>query len=473
MQKHFSKTLASASLALLLLGCEVGPDYQKPDMPMPDAWKSGEGSAQAAIEQEWWKNFNDPVLSQLIGKALEGNYDLKIAEARIAQSRAARASAFATLLPSGNIKGSATREANQLAFPGNIPGLTNPFDIFQAGFDASWEMDLFGGNKRAEESAADDLQASEASYADARVSLLAEVARTYIDIRRYQAQLAIANDTVDSDRKTVSLTRQRADTGNAPYVDVTQAEAELQKAEGQIPYYMNLLTQAEFSLDVLLGVQPGAAHAIVGPTAPIPSPTKQLMLATPAAAMANRPDIRVAERKLASATAQQGVALAKFFPDISITGFFGLLNVDAGKLLQSASKSWMMGGTVLWPILDYGHLSANMDNADAQQQEALATYQKTVISALADVEKSVTAYTQQIQYSAAQAKSAESDRKAQAVAMQRYSAGMTSFLETLDADRTLYTAQSKVADARADEAQNLVAVYKSLGGGWQTKAEKQ
>jgi NodT family efflux transporter outer membrane factor (OMF) lipoprotein len=460
----------TAAILLLLAACEVGPDYEKPVTDLPDHWLSGEAAPEAAMQAAWWRNFNDPVLTHLIEMAASGNFDIKIAESRIAGARAARSSAFAGLLPTGNLKGTATREANQIAFPFAFPGvnLRQPFDIFQTGFDASWELDLFGGHRRALKSSEASLEAADATRDDAMVSLLAEVARTYIDIRGYQAQLKIAEDTIALNKSSVDIARQRFQTGNAPRLDLTQAEAQMDQAEAQIPYYRNLLAQAEFSLDVLLGEQPGASENLVATPAPIPVSDKALVLNAPSSVIANRPDIRVAERKLAAATAQQGVAVAQFFPDISVSGFFGLLNTDTNNLLRASSKSWLMSGSVAWPILSYGSLSANLDAADAEQQEALQTYQKTIITALSDVEKSLTAYKEQDQYRQKLEKAVASDRHAYSIAQQRYKEGLTSFLEVLDAERTLYTAESQTTQANATSAQNLVAVYKSLGGGWQS-----
>jgi NodT family efflux transporter outer membrane factor (OMF) lipoprotein len=477
MPRILVQGLMIGSLGAFLLGCTVGPDYEKPQTSLPENWKSADNTmpnaandAQAAIEQAWWRNFNDPVLSRLIEKSLAGNYDLKIAEARIAEARASRAAADATLWPQGDFKGAVTREANQLPVPVTLPGIAKPFDIYQTGFDASWELDLFGGNKRAEEAATYSLQASEASFSDVRVSLLAEVARTYVDIRQYQAQLKIAGDTVAADQNTLSIAKQRADAGTAPGLDVTQAEAQLEQARAGISTYRSQLAQAEYSMDLLLGAPPGAAQSIIGDARPIPAANQQLVLAAPAAVIDNRPDIHMAERKLAAATAQQGVATAQFYPDISLSGFFGLLTTNGGNLFTSASKSWLMGSSVMWPILSYGKLEANLESADASQKEALATYQKTVIAALSDVEKSVTAYTQQEQFETSFAKSVGKNRHASVIAKQRYKEGMTSFLEALDADRTLYASELQLAQADGDAARDLISVYKSLGGGWKPEA---
>jgi NodT family efflux transporter outer membrane factor (OMF) lipoprotein len=453
---------------LVLSACAVGPDYTAPDSSLPSGWISSSKAAddKAAIDQEWWKHFKDPVLDQLIAKAEAGNFDLKIAEARIAEARAELAVARGGLLPTGDIKGTAERQANRIAFPGPI-NFTKPFNTFQTGFDASWELDLFGGQRRAIESADASAEATEARRDEARVSLLAEVARDYIAIRQYQAQLKIIHDTGAADEKSLSIAKERFNAGQAPGLDVTQAKSQLEQAQAQIPQKENMITQTELSLDVLLGEQPGAAKALVDKEAPIPEADAALVMAAPAAVIASRPDIRESERQLAAATAQQGVAVAKFFPDVSVTGFLGLLNLDSGRLLQGNSKSWDVGGGVLIPILNYGTLSANLDATNAKQQEAMATYQKTVIAALSDVERTLSTYEQQAKYRDELQKTVADDAHAADIADMRYKNGATSYLEVLDAKRTLYSSQTKLAEASAEHAQNLIAVYKSFGGGWQ------
>jgi NodT family efflux transporter outer membrane factor (OMF) lipoprotein len=459
------------ALPALLAACTVGPDYKAPDTVLPENWAASgitksPADSKAAVEQEWWKHFNDPVLSQFIQKASTDNFDLKIAGARIGQARAARDTANSNFLPTVNIIGGDERQANRIAFPGNIPGLSKPFSTYQAGFDASWEPDIFGGKRRAFEASSAELESAEASLGDARVSLLAEVARTYVDIRGYQAQLAITGDTIAAEQKTVDIVSERYHTGKTSQLDQTQSKAQLEQMQTQLPYYQNLLAQAEYSMDVLLGEQPGFTHKITAEKQPVPVSDKEVALAAPANVIANRPDIRIAERQLASATAQQGVAVAQFFPDISLSGFVGLLNVDAGNLLKSGSKSWSGGGNILLPILNYGKLSAGLDAADANQQEALAVYQKSIISALSDVAKSVTAYSKQEEYREALDKTVKDNRQTTAIARMRYKEGLSSFIDVLDAERTLYASESQLVQANAQASQDLIAVYKSLGGGW-------
>jgi NodT family efflux transporter outer membrane factor (OMF) lipoprotein len=442
-----------------------------PSLHLPASWSTAKDTAVATdakstTEQKWWKHFHDPVLDQLIAKALAGNIDYKIATARIEQARATRASARADLLPVVNTEASAEREANQIAFGGDIPGIKKPFSIYETGFDASWELDVFGGRRRALESAKAELQAASASRDAARVSVLAEVARTYVDIRQYQQQLAITQDTITSQNETLRIAKERAAAGTVPGLDVTQAHAELTRSQSQLSTYQNMLAQDELSLDVLLGEQPGTAQAIVGAQKPIPVASDALVLQAPASVIANRPDIREAERNLASATAQQGVATAQLFPDLSLSGFVGFLSGSTDKLIDMTSKSWSVGGNVLWPILNFNKVESGIDLANAQQKEAYLDYQKAVITALSDVERSVSAYTKEDEHDKLLHATTQEDKNALDVARMRYKEGLSSFLEVLDAERTLYASQSAAVAADGQTSQNLIAVYKSLGGGW-------
>jgi NodT family efflux transporter outer membrane factor (OMF) lipoprotein len=477
--KNFRHSVNLIGLAVILTGCMVGPDYQQPETTVPQNWVSSQGHQAAndgiSLEQSWWENFHDPVLNQLINKALNANPDIKTAETRIASARASRASASAALLPTGDLMGSANRQGNQLGFPSGGPAnlsslVKEPFSIFKSGFDASWELDLFGGHRRELESAEAELTASAISREDVFISTLAEVAKTYVEIRQYQVQLQNAMDTIDADNKSAAITRQRAEVGDTARIDVSYAESRLEHDQAQIAYFSNLLSQAEYSLDVLLGEKPGITHDLVGAGSVVPLSDKQLILAAPAMVIANRPDIRNAERKLAAATAQQGVAVAKFFPDVSLSGFIGLFNTNAANFLNLSSKSWSMGASVLWPILSYGALSANLDAADAKQQEALAIYQKSILSALSDVERSFTAYIEQEKYMQAEEKAVAADQHVCVIAKERYNEGLTSLQDVLDAQRSLYASRTQLISAKAQTSQNFIAVYKSLGGSWKPAA---
>lgn len=460
-------------ISCILSGCAVGSDYLKPDINLPQSWFAPKEKElpitddKAEIEQSWWKNFNDPVLGQLIEKASADNFDLKITQAKIAQARAMRGITSSALIPQVNMVAGDMRQGNRFAFGGApFPGMDKPFNTFQAGFDASWELDLFGKSRRALEAANAELESAIAARDAARVSMFAEIASTYMDIRSYQQQLKITQETIDAEKHTVSIVNENYRAGNSAQLYLMQARAQLEQTKTQLPYYQNLLAQSEYSMDVLLGQQPGTAYKMLEEEKPIPAVTDSLLLSTPAKVIAERPDIRVAESNLAAATARQGVAAAQFFPDISLSAFVGFLNVDAEHLLERDSKSWSLGGNILSPILNYGKLSSNMDLADAKQQEALAVYQKAVISALSDVSKSVAAYKKQQEYLSAVDKTVSANRKTADIARSRYKEGLSSFIEVLDAERTLYNSQSQQVKSRAQVSKDMIAVYKSLGGGW-------
>ncbi len=468
------KKIPAFMFLFLATGCTVGGDYLKPDIKLPENWFAPEEKAmpltndKAEIQQSWWRNFKDPVLDQLIEQAGKDNFDLKIAQARIVQARAARGITSSALIPQVNIVAGDNRQGNRFAFGGaSFAGMEKPFSTFQTGFDASWELDLFGKSRRALESANAELEAARAERDGMQVSMFAEVASVYMDIRSYQQQIKIVQETIDAEKSTVSIVNENYRAGNSAQLYLMQAQAQLEQTKTQLPYYQNLLAQSEYSMDVLLAKQPGETHKIVENSQPIPSVADSLILSAPAKVIADRPDIRAAERRLASATAKQGVAAAQFFPDISLSAFIGFLNVDAANLLERDSKSWSAGGNILSPILNYGKLSSNMDLADAKQQEALTLYQKAVISALADVSKSVAAYKKEQEYLSAMDKTVSANRKTAQIARSRYKEGLSSFIEVLDAERTLYASQSQMVKSKAQVSQDLIAVYKSLGGGWE------
>ena len=470
--RYLGQSLAFTSIlgSLLLLGCMVGPDYKKPELPAPQAWQAAPISKNTS-EHSWWQHFNDPILNYLLEKAWLGNLDIKTAEARIMEARALQASATAALFPSGDLMAGANRQANQIGFPSggssDISQLVKqPFNMFKTGFDVSWELDLFGGHRRSAEAAKAEFEAANLTRDDILMSSLAEIAKTYIEIRQYQQQLTIAEQIVNADNKTIKLTQQRVDIGSNAGIDVTRLVSQLEQDYSQLAYFKNMLAQAEFRMDVLLGEKPGLSHTLVKVKAEIPTTDKALILAAPAVLMTQRPDIRHAERMLAAATARQGVAVAKFYPDISLTGFIGLFNTNAGNFLNVSSKSWTMGGNVLWPILSYGGLSANFHAADAKQQAAMSQYQLAMISAFSDVERSLTAYSEQEKLWQSLKKSGEANRHVVHIAQERYEAGISSLLDVLDAQRSLYSMQNQVIIAKAQSSINLISVYKSLGGSW-------
>ena len=471
--------LSSIALLLALAACSVGPDYQKPELQAPQQWVSQpngnpvpakqqtEAADADGVQRAWWKRFHDPILDKLIDTAVAGNPDVKIAEARIDEARAARDSAHADLLPKGDVKD----EYQRINLPSSFgfPGLSNPLQAYQAGVDASWELDLFGGHRREVEARSADLQSYEASRDDTLVSLMAELARNYIDARSLQAQIRVAQDTINADQSTYNVANERFHKGQAAGLDALQAESQLRQDEAQLPLLTGQLAQSTFALDVLLGQNPGTVQAMIGTQGNIPMADGAYVLAAPASVINNRPDIRVAERKLAAATAEQGVAVAAFYPDISLKGFLGFLSVtNVADLFSKSSKFYTFSATGTWNILNYSSLEANLQNAKAEQREALAQYQKIVLVALTDVEKSLTAYNQQLLYRQSLTAARNAASASLRVAEERYRGGLTNYFDVLDAKRSLYAVQQQIVRADAGASENLVSVYRNLGGGWQS-----
>jgi NodT family efflux transporter outer membrane factor (OMF) lipoprotein len=474
---------------LAMTGCEVGPNYKLPLLSLPESWLTSpakktkpdpQQQAKATLDQAWWKNFHDPVLDKLVAAAAAGNYDLKIAETRIAEARAGRAEATAGLLPTVNADGSAVRQANRISFPGegsSSPSskafnLTEPFNTFQAGFDASWELDLFGGTRRRTEAAQAKLEGAWETAEDTRLRLMAETARGYIDVRHAQSRLAVLADTEAADTHTAELARELFRAGRTAHADVTRADQALAATQAERAVWRNSQAQAEFSLDALLGAAPGAVHKLISASKEkgVPSAAAAPLLAAPAKVIASRPDLRSAERALAAATAQQGVATAALFPKISLSGFLGLLNVDSARLLQARSVSWSESPSFVLPIFDFGKLRAELHIAKAQKQEALFSYEKSVIAALSDVESALSAYAREEEHRQSLKRVVEDAQRTEGMAQERYKQGQTSFLDVLDAQRGLYGAKAQLVDSDAQTAENLVALYKSLGGGWKAGA---
>ena len=461
-----NKRLIAILLVLLLSACKVGENYQSPKLALPEKWLVSSVDKKAEIEQNWWKNFNDPVLDSLINKALAGNIDLKIATSRIAQARANAGFAKADLLPTTNIDASSNRQANRLAF-GNIPfDLTKKFDTYQTGFDASWELDLFGGKKRELEAQKALLKSSEYSQKDLQVSLLAEVARNYIDIRNYQTQLITANDIVTTNERTVKIAQERFSKGETSEPIVITNKNSLSQAKTQIIYYQNLLTQTEYNMDILLGENAGATHLIVQSIKPTPVADKKLLIAAPAQIIANRPDVRVAEQKFAASVAEKGVAIAKLYPDISLTAFLGFLSGDTNNLMTIGNKSWSFGGNVIFPILNYNRISQNIALAKAESEESALLYRKAVLLALIDVENSLNNYNKSLATKDLLEAETKGNAHAVDIAEERYKVGVANFSDVLEARRVYLASKSQLDDASATVSKNLISVYKSLGGGW-------
>lgn len=458
-----------------LAGCSVGPNYHPAKIALPSTWAEvgpGGTTNRAADLTTWWKVFDDPMLNSLIKRSVESNYDLKAAEARLRAGRALRSAALADFFPTVDANASYTkarRSKNALSFPVRLIDT----DIYQAGFDASWEIDVFGGKRRALEAANADLQAIEEGRNSVFVSLLSEVARNYVELRGTQRRLAIARENLVAQQTSVEITEQRFKAGLVSDLDVAQAAAVLAGTRGQVPSLETLEKQSIHRLSLLLGQPPGALWIELEKGAPIPPPPPEVPAGLPSELLRRRPDVRSSERHLAAATARIGVATAELFPKFSLTGAAGFQSLHLGNLISPASEFFSAGPSVRWRLLEYPRLRAQIRAQTAQQEEALAQFHQTVLTSLEDVENALVAYGNEKERYRALSEEVAADRRAFELANQVYTSGLSEFLNVLDAERSLYQAQDAQAQSQRAVSLNLVALYKALGGGWEPEVKKK
>jgi NodT family efflux transporter outer membrane factor (OMF) lipoprotein len=453
-------------LLIGLAGCTVGPDYEKPDPAVPNRWLAGREAAELKpIDPEtlatWWKSFGDARLDRLMEQALVGNLDLKMALARIDQARAERRGTRAELFPSVDATVGAQRADNP--FPGFAPGIR--YNLFELGFDALWEIDLFGRQRRRLEAATADLEAAKAQHAQALVTLTSDLARSYIEYRSLQNQLRITRANLDAQQHTLKLTGRLFDEGVGTRHDVVRARAQAETTAAEIPALEGELTATLRQMELLIGRPPGTLAAELSEPGTVPRAPGRAILASPAATIRHRPDLRSAERQLAAATAMQGAAIAELFPRVSLSAFLGLRNTELDQLFRSAAFSYSTAANLLQPLVNFGRIRAGIDLADAQQQEAYFAFEKAVLEALRETETALTRYLKEEVRRQTLARSVADLRESVRLAQLRYNVGVISFLDVLEAQRALYLAEIELARSEAATSTNLIAVYKSLGGG--------
>ena len=477
-------TLTFTAAAALLAGCKVGPNYQRPGMDVPEQWLS---ATRPSAPMGWWANFNDPQLDSLIRRAVVANLDLRLAGSRIAEARALRTSAGSSLYPAVNTSGRYTRSrSSENLFSGGgggdsssggsttggfaLPGEQS--DLFAVGFDASWEIDLWGRVRRGVEAADADLQASIEGRRDAMVSVMAEVARNYVELRAFQKRLAITRENVEAQEKTLRLVEGRARAGVDRDFDVVRQRALVNTTTSQIPLLEGAIRQTQYQLAVLLGRTPGELIAELSPRE-LPRLPEAVPAGLPSDLLRRRADIRRAERELAAATARVGVATADLFPRISLTGSLGLQSDEFKNLFQGASRAWSIGPSVFWPLFDAGRIRANIAIQNARQEQALIGYQRSVLIALQDVESALIGYAKEQERRKVLGEAVTNNQRAVSLANERYQAGLESLISVLDAQRQLFAAQDSLVQSDRAVAENLVALYKALGGGWEDVEQRE
>ena len=392
-QKITFLTGCLAVTGLFLSGCAVGPNYHSPQTSAPAHWSEplagGETNAPVAIT-DWWKTFHDSELDRLIERAVRSNLDLRIAQARVREARAQYGIASDDLWPTLDGSGSYSRQRQSKNQPllGSLPLTGVPFenDVYQAGFDTSWELDVFGGKRRGKEAAGAQVLASEFGRRDVLVTLLGDVARNYVDLRGFQGRLRIAQDNIQAQEKTLAITRDRFAKGLSSDLDVQQASTILATTRAEVPTLEGSVQTAMHRLEVLLGQPPGTWETELSQASPIPAQPPLVPVGLPSELLLRRPDIRQAERQLAAATANIGVAKADLFPKFFLTGSAGFESVNASDWFTGDSKFWSLGPTMQWRIFDAGRIRWNIKVQSARQEEALARYEETVLTAFEEVE---------------------------------------------------------------------------------------
>jgi multidrug efflux system outer membrane protein len=455
----------------MITACTVGPDYRRPPSPVPAQWgmTAGEGIATGAMEiVRWWDLFGDSRLQGLVEQAVRTNKDLKMAEARVREVRAQLRVAGADRWPGVALSGAYSSVHQSQNAPSSAG---RQYDLFQAGFDAAWEIDLFGGIRRSVEAATARVQASEEDRRDVLVTLVAEVAADYLALRGGQQRLAIARENIRTQHDTVDLTRGRFQAGLASRLEVVQAEALLAGTEAKVPVLEASVRQAIHRLGVLLGRDPTALLEELLPPDAIPPAPPEVPVGLPSDLLRRRPDIRRAERQLAAATAAIGIATADLFPRFSLTGLLGLQSSTASDFLQGESRFWTYGPRLGWPVFDAGRARAAIQIQTARQEEALAYYEKTVLLALEETENAMVRYAKARSANEALARAVASTQQSADIALELYRKGLADFLNVLQSQQGLYQVQDQLVQSRQEVSTDLAALFKALGGGWEIELQ--
>jgi multidrug efflux system outer membrane protein len=475
--RGFALRASSATLLVCVLAaCAVGPDYEPPktigaqavvDAQFANAGESG--FAAADVQTRFWDAFNDATLNQLIDDGLAQNFDLQHAVANLRAARGALKLKGFDQFPTVTSSASYTHglvSATQAPLPG-LSRDDREGNIADVGFDASWEIDLFGRVRRDVEAARADDAAAQATVQDAQVSVTAEIARNYFVLRGLQDQLAVASGNADNQKQTVDITHSRLEAGRGNELDTSRAEAQLQTTLASIPLLQGSIATTIYRLSVLTGRPPNALYAQLSAAQPMPALPALNNIGTPEALLRRRPDIRAAERRLAGATARIGVAVGDLFPKVTFVGSIGYNAGSLSDIGDSASERYGFGPSISWAGFDLGRVRSRIDIAKANTDAAFAAYQSTVLGALEETEGALIVYGRAQNRRDTLTLAANASARAASLARQRFEGGLTDFVNVLEAERDALVAQDALSQSRTQTATSLIAVYKALGGGWQ------
>jgi outer membrane protein, multidrug efflux system len=462
---------AVLAVVAVLAGCTVGPDYKRPEVVVPTNWRNG-SVGESIANLGWWQLFEDSTLQELIGTAMVANRDLQLAAARVLEARAqlgiARASQFPQLSAGSSYANERPYSANSFflkSFPGHIAPPTG--NDLQANFDLTFELDLWGRLRRATEAARADLLASEENARAVITTLVSDVAQTYFDLLELDRELAISLRTLETRRASLDLQRRRAEKGLSTQLDVERAAAEVSVAESTVPDLERRIAQTEDALNLLLGRNPGPVAR--GTTLDNERLPPEVPAGLPSELLERRPEIRQAEQNLIAANARIGEAKAEFFPKISLTGMFGVESVSLSSLFTGASRVWSAGPTMTLPLFTAGRIESNVKAQEAREQQALVQYQHAIQQAFRDVEDALVFHRKVREIRVARARRVGELERALFLANLRYTRGLATYLDVLDAERQLFSAELDLAATTGDQLKSVVQVYKALGGGWEAQ----
>ena len=458
--------------ALIMAGCKVGPNYQGAPKVAPNATQAAAFTrappgvtATTPVLAKWWEALGDPQLNQLIESALEHSPDIRAAQARLRQSRAGLRQQQRNQLP----KSSGSAAFLHAHLPSTPLGLSSA-DVYNIGFDATWEVDLFGGTRRAIEAASAEAQAVDADLADTHVQLSAEIAQAYVELRDQQQRLALIRKSADLEEQILTLTQQRRAQGVASDLDVERIRTQVENTKQTLIPLDAQISESLDQLAALTGREPGALDAVLTAASPLPKLPETVAVADPGALLKQRPDIRAAEWRLVSSNAQIGEHEADWFPKLTLIGDLGFSSTTPGHLLRSGNFMWIGAPLLQWNALDFGRTKAKVDQARAGFEEQEAKYESTVLGALRDANVALSRYGHQRDNVLSLRNVEESATHAAVLTQQRYRAGTTSALDWLDAERTRFSAEQNRIAGDAELIKDYVALQKSLGLGWQPPA---
>lgn len=471
-EKHCPPCITVLSLlaSTLISACSVGPDYQKPVTPAQANFSQAAYAefSPNGIELSWWKLFRDHQLTELVEQSIQHNYDLKTAQANLQEARALYLQAQLNILPTITPRAGYSDQVRSMGSLNGRSFVPRDLKLFSMGFDATWEMDFFGRVRRGLEASTDEVDILDANLRDLSVSLIAEVARNYFELRGMQNQLAVAQKNIANQTETLSITQAKVENGRGTEQDTVTALAQLEGSKANIPTLQSAVQRTIHRLSVLTGQLPDALTQRLAQVAPLPELPAIIQISTPAELLRRRPDIRIVERTLAASTARIGIATADLFPRVTFIGSIALEGNTLSGIVAPGSDAYSMGPKITWAAFDIGKTLARIKASNAHAEADVNKYQQTVLNALEETENALVTYNQERVRQQLLASAVEASQKARQFAKMRYDIGVTDFQSLLDADARLLQDQDKLSQSQTAVATSLTAIYKALGGGWET-----